>query len=106
MRYRTIGTDPATRREVSVLGLGAMYFGTRTDEPTAFAVLERYVAAGGTFVDTSNNYAYWVDGDLGGQGEELLGRWRRSPRTREPRRVRRSKRSPRWLGTARRVCSA
>lgn len=78
MRYRTIGADPTTRREVSVLGLGAMLFGTRTDEPTAFAVLDRYVAAGGTFIDTSNNYAYWVNGDLGGQSEELLGRWRRS----------------------------
>lgn len=78
MRYRTIGTDPATRREVSVLSLGAMLFGTRTDEATAFAVLDRYVAAGGTFIDTSNNYAYWFNGDLGGQSEELLGRWRRS----------------------------
>jgi aryl-alcohol dehydrogenase-like predicted oxidoreductase len=78
MKYRTIGTDPNTRREVSVLSLGAMRFGTTTDEPTAFAVLDRYVEAGGTFIDTSGNYAYWVNGDLGGQSEELLGRWRRS----------------------------
>ena len=78
MKYRTIGTDPATRREVSVLSLGAMLFGTRTDEPTSFAVLDRYVEAGGTFIDTSGNYAYWADGGQGGQSEELLGRWRRS----------------------------
>lgn len=32
MRYRTIGTDPKTRREVSVLSLGAMLMGTLTDE--------------------------------------------------------------------------
>ncbi len=31
MKYRTIGTDPKTRREVSVLSLGAMHFGTATD---------------------------------------------------------------------------
>ncbi|MFE9021231.1 aldo/keto reductase [Streptomyces sp. NPDC007808] len=78
MKYRTIGTDPATRREVSVLALGAMLFGSRTDEETSFAVLDRYVEAGGTFIDTSDNYAFWIDGGQGGQSEELLGRWRRS----------------------------
>ncbi|UYQ64036.1 aldo/keto reductase [Streptomyces peucetius] len=78
MKYRTIGTDPRTRREVSVLALGAMLFGTLTDEKTSFAVLDRYVEAGGTFIDTSDNYAYWVDGGLGGQSEALLGRWRKS----------------------------
>ncbi|MGW1995821.1 aldo/keto reductase [Embleya sp. NPDC001921] len=78
MKYRTIGTDPSTRREVSVLALGAMLFGTRTDEKTSFAVLDRYVEAGGTFIDTSDNYAYWEDGGQGGQSEALLGRWRRS----------------------------
>jgi len=78
MRYRTIGQDPATRREVSVLSLGAMMFGTTTDEPTSFAILDRYVEAGGTFIDTSNNYAYWVNHTQGGESEELLGRWLRS----------------------------
>ncbi|KIF73591.1 oxidoreductase [Streptomyces sp. 150FB] len=78
MRYRTIGQDPATRREVSVLSLGAMLFGTVTDEETSFAILDRYVEAGGTFVDTSDNYAYWVNGTVGGESEALLGRWRRS----------------------------
>lgn len=78
MRYRTIGQDPATRREVSVLSLGTMTFGTTVDEPTSFAVLDRYVEAGGTFIDTSNNYAYWVSRSQGGESEELLGRWRRS----------------------------
>ncbi|MEU4527838.1 aldo/keto reductase [Micromonospora ureilytica] len=78
MRYRTIGADPATRREVSVLSLGAMLFGSATDEATSYAILDRYVEAGGTFIDTSDNYAFWVDGGQGGQSEELLGRWRRS----------------------------
>jgi len=77
MKYRTIGTDPKTRREVSVLSLGTMHFGTATDEATSFAILDRYVQAGGTFIDTSGNYAFWV-GTQGGESEELLGRWRRS----------------------------
>src|SRR6266702_2180118 len=78
MKYRTIGADPKTRREVSVLSLGAMRFGTATDEATSFAILVRYVEAGGTFIDTADNYAFWADGGQGGQSEELLGRWRRS----------------------------
>jgi len=78
MRYRTIGSDPATRREVSALSLGAMLMGSRTDEATSFATLDRFVEAGGTFIDTSGNYAFWVHGTQGGESEELLGRWRRS----------------------------
>ncbi len=77
MKYRTIGTDPKTRREVSVLALGTMHFGTATDEATSFAILDRYAEAGGTFIDTADNYAFWT-GTQGGESEELLGRWRRS----------------------------
>src|SRR5580700_6162698 len=77
MKYRTIGTDPKTRREVSVLSLGTMHFGTRTGEAASFAILDRYAEAGGTFIDTADNYAFWT-GTQGGESEELLGRWRRS----------------------------
>ena len=78
MRYTTIGSDPSSARKVSVLSLGAMRFGTATDEATSFAILDRYADAGGNFVDTSNNYAYWVNGTQGGESEALLGRWRAS----------------------------
>ncbi|MGW3963678.1 aldo/keto reductase [Amycolatopsis sp. NPDC005003] len=75
MKYRKIGTS---RREVSALALGAMIFGTTVEEERAFAILDRFVEAGGTFVDTANNYAFWVTGSQGGESEQLLGRWRRS----------------------------
>ncbi|WP_042369303.1 aldo/keto reductase [Streptacidiphilus neutrinimicus] len=75
MKYRVIGSSPETRREVSVLSLGAMTFGTTVDEATSFAILDRFVEAGGTFIDTSNNYAFWVHGTQGGESEELVGRW-------------------------------
>ncbi len=61
-----------------MLSLGAMLFGTVTGEPTSLAILDRYAEAGGTFIDTSDNYAFWVNGSQGGESEELLGRWRRS----------------------------
>jgi aryl-alcohol dehydrogenase-like predicted oxidoreductase len=65
MKYRTMGTDPKTRREVSVLALGTHLFGTVTSEATSLALLDRYVEAGGTFVDTAGNYAFWVNGTQG-----------------------------------------
>ena len=41
MRYTTIGSDSLSAREVSVLSLGAMRFGTTTDEARSFAILDR-----------------------------------------------------------------
>src|SRR4051812_4697558 len=58
------------------LVLGAMYFGTRQDEQTSFALLDRFVDGGGSLIDTANAYSFWVDpSGLGGQSEALLGRW-------------------------------
>ena len=71
MRQRTLA-DGTT---VSALALGAMLFGTQTDEATAFAILDRFVEAGGTLIDTADNYAFWVPGGVGGESETVLGRW-------------------------------
>jgi aryl-alcohol dehydrogenase-like predicted oxidoreductase len=60
---------------VSSLCLGALPFGTTVDETTAFEILDRFVEAGGTFIDTSNNYACWVEGATGYESELVLGRW-------------------------------
>jgi aryl-alcohol dehydrogenase-like predicted oxidoreductase len=58
------------------LVLGTMYFGTRTDERTSFALLDRFVEAGGRMLDTANCYAFWSSpSGHGGQSEALLGRW-------------------------------
>ncbi|WP_089254314.1 aldo/keto reductase [Asanoa hainanensis] len=58
------------------LVLGAMMFGTTVDERRAFAILDRFVDAGGTWIDTANCYAFWADpSGFGGQSETLLGRW-------------------------------
>jgi aryl-alcohol dehydrogenase-like predicted oxidoreductase len=52
-----------------------MYFGTTVGEERAFAVLDRFLDAGGTFIDTANTYSFWVPGGTGVESEELLGRW-------------------------------
>jgi aryl-alcohol dehydrogenase-like predicted oxidoreductase len=60
---------------VSQLCLGAMPFGTTVDEQTSYAILDRFVAAGGTTIDTANCYSFWVPGGSGGESEAVLGRW-------------------------------
>ena len=58
------------------MALGTMLFGTRTDERTAYALLDRYVEAGGRVLDTANCYAFWLsETGHGGQSEALIGRW-------------------------------
>ena len=60
---------------VSELCLGTMYLGTTTDWGTSYRLLDRYVEAGGSFLDTANIYAHWVSGGEAGVSESLLGRW-------------------------------
>ncbi|WP_255610127.1 aldo/keto reductase [Micromonospora sp. PLK6-60] len=74
MRYRTLGS---TGTVVSTLCLGTMTFGAETDEAGTFAQLDRFVAAGGTFVDTADVYS-------AGVSEEIVGRWlRKRPELRD-----------------------
>ena len=71
-------SDGTRSMEVSELCLGTMYFGTTVDENTSQAILDRFVHAGGNFLDTANAYSFWVEGGVGGESEEVLGRWLRS----------------------------
>ena len=65
MKYRKLAN---TGTSVSNLALGAMDFGSKTDDTEAFAILDRFIEAGGNLVDTANVYG-------GGASEKLLGRW-------------------------------
>ena len=65
MEQRPLGESDLT---VSVFGLGTMTFGAEADEETSHALLDRYVEAGGAFLDTADVYAR-------GMSEEIIGRW-------------------------------
>src|SRR4051794_6450289 len=65
MRYRSLGNSGTA---VSELCLGTMTFGNETDERGAHQQLDRFVEAGGTFVDTADVYTHGVS-------EEIIGRW-------------------------------
>lgn len=60
----------------SALVLGAMMFGTTIDDDTSFALLDRFVARGGAWIDTADCYSFWAsDTGLGGDSERVIGRW-------------------------------
>jgi aryl-alcohol dehydrogenase-like predicted oxidoreductase len=68
--------------QVSVFCLGTMYLGSREDQATSYRLLDQYVEAGGSFLDTANTYARWLPGCSGGESEALLGKWMRERRNR------------------------
>jgi aryl-alcohol dehydrogenase-like predicted oxidoreductase len=61
--------------DVSTLCLGTNVFGWTADEGAAHAVLDAYVAGGGTFVDSADVYSAWIDGNRGGESETIIGTW-------------------------------
>ncbi|MBN1219321.1 MAG: aldo/keto reductase [Anaerolineae bacterium] len=65
MEYRYLGR---TGLKVSELCLGAMTFGREADKRTSHRILDRFVAAGGNFIDTADVYTR-------GASEEILGGW-------------------------------
>ena len=65
MRYRTLGRSGAV---VSTQCLGTMTFGDEADEETSGRIMETFVEAGGTFLDTADVYS-------AGGSEEIIGRW-------------------------------
>ncbi|HMF76143.1 MAG TPA: aldo/keto reductase [Bryobacteraceae bacterium] len=69
--------------EVSALCLGTDLFGSKRDQSASFGLLDFFHSAGGTFVDTANFYASWLDGFQGGESEATIGRWMKDRGTRE-----------------------
>lgn len=62
---------------VSRLCLGTMYFGTSVPVKVSRDLLDAFVNAGGSFIDTANKYACWLPGAQGGESELLIGQWLR-----------------------------
>lgn len=72
MELRRLG-----RSELSVppLCFGCNIFGWTVDEATSFALLDRLLESGLTFLDTADVYSRWVPGHEGGESEAIIGRW-------------------------------
>ena len=81
MNKREIGNSGI---EVAPLALGGNVFGWTADANTSFAVLDAFVDAGGTMIDTADVYSVWVPGHQGGESESVIGEWlRRDPSKRD-----------------------
>lgn len=64
-----------TEAQVSELCLGAMYYGSKLNARDSALVLDTYVDHGGSFLDTANIYARWIEGCDGLESERFLGDW-------------------------------
>ena len=65
----------STSLMVFPLCLGTNVFGWTANSSQAHAVLDTYVEAGGNFIDTADVYAQWVEGNVGGESETIIGEW-------------------------------
>jgi aryl-alcohol dehydrogenase-like predicted oxidoreductase len=72
MQLRQLGRSEL---KVSPLCFGGNVFGWTADEPTSFALLDRFVDAGLNFVDTADVYSVWAPGNKGGESETIIGNW-------------------------------
>lgn len=57
------------------LVLGGNTFGWTSDRETSFSVLDAFIEAGGTLIDTADLYAVWAGDHTGGDSEQVLGEW-------------------------------
>ncbi|MGY4396533.1 aryl-alcohol dehydrogenase-like predicted oxidoreductase [Sphingomonas sp. UYAg733] len=65
----------ATDIHIAPLVLGGNVFGWTADKTASFAVLDAFVAGGGTMIDTADVYSAWVPGHQGGESETMIGEW-------------------------------
>ena len=72
MTLRRLGS---TDLKIAPLVLGGNVFGWTADRGASFAVLDAFVAGGGTMIDTADVYSAWIDGHKGGESESMIGEW-------------------------------
>ncbi|MCU6453628.1 aldo/keto reductase [Sphingomonas sp. A2-49] len=65
----------STDLQIAPLVLGGNVFGWTADRAASFAVLDAFVAGGGTMIDTADVYSAWVPGHEGGESERMIGEW-------------------------------
>ena len=65
----------STELQIAPLVLGGNVFGWTADRDASFAVLDAFVAGGGTMIDTADVYSAWVPGHTGGESETMIGEW-------------------------------
>jgi len=72
MEKRKLGGSPL---ELLPIALGGVVFGWTVGEPMTHKLLDVFVDAGFSLVDTAESYTYWAPGSQWGQSETLIGSW-------------------------------
>jgi len=75
MSLRPLGT---TGLSIAPLVLGGNVFGWTADRSASFAILDAFIAGGGTMIDTADVYSAFAPGNVGGESETILGAWLRA----------------------------
>lgn len=74
MQQKTMGS---TGLQTIPFALGGNVFGWTSHAPDAFRILDAFVDAGGSLIDTADVYSVFVKGHVGGESEALIGEWLR-----------------------------
>src|SRR4051812_15725735 len=61
--------------EFAPIAFGGNVFGWTADEANSHRLLDAFVDAGFSFVDTADVYSRWVPGHKGGESETIIGSW-------------------------------
>jgi len=61
--------------EFAPIAFGGNVFGWTADEATSHRLLDAFVDAGFSFIDTADVYSRWVPGHKGGESEAIIGSW-------------------------------
>lgn len=80
MKKRKLGNSGI---EIYPLAFGGNVFGWTVDEPMSFTLLDAFVEAGFSLIDTADVYSRWVQGHNGGESETIIGKWLKRSRNRE-----------------------
>ena len=64
-----------TDLRVAPVNLGGNVFGWTLNEKESFDILDAFIDREYNFIDTADMYSYWVNNDVGGQSETIIGNW-------------------------------
>ena len=67
-----------TDLQIHHLCLGGNVFGWSANAQESELVLDAYADAGGNFIDSADRYSEWLEGNVGGESETIIGDWMRS----------------------------
>ena len=72
MKKRTLGNSGI---KLYPLAFGGNVFGWTVTESMSFTLLDAFVEAGFSLIDTADVYSRWVPGHKGGESETIIGKW-------------------------------